>query len=212
MYLCVSGHVFVLAVMYLCVSSHVFVIAVMHLCVSGHVFVCQRSCICVLAVMYLCVCGHVFVCQLSCICVLAVMYLCVSGNAFVCQLSCICVLALMYLCASCHVFVLGVSFRLFQRFLGVSLPSLCQARKVSGHVFVCQRYRYHACTKPGKCEVMYLCAMGIVKKPVPSQESVRSCICVLGVSLPSLYQARKVSGHVFVCQGYRDQACTKPGK
>ena len=38
--------------------------------------------------------------------------------------------------------------------------------------------------------------------PVPSQESVRSCICVLGVSFPSLYQARKVCGHVFVCYDY----------
>ena len=40
---------------------------------------------------------------------------------------------------------------------------------------------------------MYLCVRGI---NVPSQESERSCICVLGVSM---YQARKVSGHVFVC-------------
>ena len=51
----------------------------------------------------------------------------------------------------------------------VSLPSLYQARKVNGHVFVC---------RPGKSVVMYLC---------------------IRVSLPSLYQARKVSGHVFVC-------------
>ena len=103
-----------------------------------------------------------------------------------------------------------VSSRVFV--LGVSLPSLYQARKVCGHVFVCQGYRYQACTKPGKCVVMYLCVRGIVPKPVPSQESLRSCICVLGVSLPSLNQARRVSGHVFVCQGYRCQACTKPGK
>jgi hypothetical protein len=47
--------------------------------------------------------------------------------------------------------------------------------------------------------VMYLYVRGIVNKPVPSQESEWSCICVLGVSLPSLYQARTVSGHVFVC-------------
>jgi hypothetical protein len=25
------------------------------------------------------------------------------------------------------------------------------------------------------------------------------CMCVLGVSLPSLYQDRKVNGHVYVC-------------
>ena len=55
---------------------------------------------------------------------------------------------------------------------------------------------------------MYLCVRGInVPRQeserscicvlgVPSQESERSCICVLGVSM---YQARKVSGHVFVC-------------
>jgi hypothetical protein len=36
---------------------------------------------------------------------------------------------------------------------------------------------------------MYLCVRGIVAKPVPSQESEMSYICVLGVSLPSLYQA-----------------------
>jgi hypothetical protein len=41
---------------------------------------------------------------------------------------------------------------------------------------------------------MFLCVRGIV---VPNQESERSCFCVLGVSL---YQARKVSDHVFVCQ------------
>jgi hypothetical protein len=51
-------------------------------------------------------------------------------------------------------------------------------------------------TKPGKWEVIYLCFSGIVSKPVPSQESERSYICVLGLSLPSLYQARKVRGHI----------------
>jgi len=29
---------------------------------------------------------------------------------------------------------------------------------------------------------MYLCVRGIVTKPVPSQETKRSCICVLDVS------------------------------
>ena len=55
---------------------------------------------------------------------------------------------------------------------------------------------------------MYLCVRGI---NVPSQESERSCICVVGVSSQesewscicvlgvSMYQARKVSDHVFVC-------------
>ena len=43
-----------------------------------------------------------------------------------------------------------------------------------------------------------MCARGIVTKPVPSQESDWSCICVLGVSIPNLYQARKGSGHVCV--------------
>jgi hypothetical protein len=47
---------------------------------------------------------------------------------------------------------------------------------------------------------MYLCVRGIATKPVPSQEDERSCICVLEVSLPSLYQARKVRGHVFVLE------------
>ena len=40
---------------------------------------------------------------------------------------------------------------------------------------------------------MFLCVRGIV---VPRQESERSCFCELGVSL---YQARKVNDHVFVC-------------
>ena len=44
---------------------------------------------------------------------------------------------------------------------------------------------------------MYLCVR-LSEVPVSSQESERSCICVLGL-VKSLYQARKVSGHVFVC-------------
>ena len=40
--------------------------------------------------------------------------------------------------------------------------------------------------------------LGLLILPVPSQESERSCICVLGL-LICLYQARRVSGHVFVC-------------
>jgi hypothetical protein len=62
-----------------------------------------------------------------------------------------------------------------------------QAMKVSGHVFVCYGYRYQVYTKPGKWTVMYLCVRDIVTKSILSQESERSCICVLGVSLPSLY-------------------------
>ena len=41
-----------------------------------------------------------------------------------------------------------------------------------------------------------ICVLGEV--PVSSQESEQSCICVLGL-VKCLYQARKVSGHVFVC-------------
>ena len=37
---------------------------------------------------------------------------------------------------------------------------------------------------------MYLCVRGIVTKPVQSQESEWSCICVLGVSLPSQVSQR----------------------
>jgi hypothetical protein len=51
----------------------------------------------------------------------------------------------------------------------------------------------NACTKPGKWAVMYLCVRSIVTKPVPSQESERSCICVLGVyifPLSSLFPIR----------------------
>jgi hypothetical protein len=44
-----------------------------------------------------------------------------------------------------------------------------------------------------------ICVRGIATKSVPSQEGERSCICVLEVSLPSLYQARKMRGHVYVC-------------
>ena len=51
---------------------------------------------------------------------------------------------------------------------------------------------------------MYLC----VRVSVPSQDSEMSCICVLGVSVPSQdmscicvlgYQVRTVRCHVFVC-------------
>jgi hypothetical protein len=45
--------------------------------------------------------------------------------------------------------------------------------------------------------VLYMCVGGIVTKPVPRQKSDWSCICVLGVSLPSLHKDRKVSGHVY---------------
>ena len=36
-----------------------------------------------------------------------------------------------------------------------------------------------------------------IEVPVPSQESERSYLCVLGVFI--LPQARKVSGHIYVC-------------
>ena len=41
--------------------------------------------------------------------------------------------------------------------------------------------------------MFFVCVRGI---GVPSQESKQSCIYVLGVSL---YQARRVGSHVFVC-------------
>ena len=43
-----------------------------------------------------------------------------------------------------------------------------------------------------------ICVLGLTEVPVSSQESERSCICVLGL-VKCLYQARKVSGHVFLC-------------
>ena len=46
-------------------------------------------------------------------------------------------------------------------------------------------------------QVMYLCVR-VTEVPVSSQEREQSCICVLGL-LNCLYQARKVSSHVFVC-------------
>ena len=69
-----------------------------------------------------------------------------------------------------------------------------------------------SCTKSGECAVMYLRVRGIATKPVPSQESEWSCICVLGISLPILYQARKVNGHAFVLGVSHCQAYTKPGE
>jgi hypothetical protein len=97
---------------------------------------------------------------------------------------------------------------------------------------MCYRYPYQACTKPGRSEAMYLFVRSIVTKPVSTQEDEMSYMCVfevslpslfqtrkvrghvfvLEVSLPSLYQARKMRGHVFVCQRYRYQVCTKPGR
>ena len=44
---------------------------------------------------------------------------------------------------------------------------------------------------------MYLC-VSLIEVPASSQERDQSCIGVLGL-LKCLYQARKVSGHVFVC-------------
>ena len=48
----------------------------------------------------------------------------------------------------------------------------------------------------GKAHNSNLTRSLFIKVPVPSQESERSCLCVLGVTL---YKARKVSDHVFVC-------------
>ena len=57
---------------------------------------------------------------------------------------------------------------------------------------------------------MYLCVRGIVTKPVPIQESDRSCICVLrvqesdrsGIYMLGVQESicvLGVTGHVFVC-------------
>ena len=41
-----------------------------------------------------------------------------------------------------------------------------------------------------------ICVLGV---SVPSQDSEMSCICVLGVSVPSQHS----ESHVFVCKGYQ---------
>ena len=153
------------------------------------------------------------------------MYLCVRVSLpdQESEWSCICVLGYRYQTrkVSGHVFVCkGIVTRpgkwvVMYLCIRISLPSLYQARKVSGHSICVLGYRYEACTKPRKCVVMYLC----VRISLPDQESEWSCICVLEyryqactkpgkwvvvylcirVSLPSLYQARKVGSHVFVC-------------
>jgi hypothetical protein len=80
-------------------------------------------------------------------------------------------------------------------YVNLLLKHLYQARKVSSHVFMSTFY-WSTCTKSGKWVVMYLCQL-FIEAPVPSQESEWSCICV-NFLLKHLYQARKVSGHVFV--------------
>jgi hypothetical protein len=79
---------------------------------------------------------------------------------------------------------------------------------VSGHVFVSTFY-WSTCTKPWKWVVMYLCQL-FIEAPVPSQESEWSCIYV-NLLLKHLYQARKVSSHVFMSTFYWS-TCTKSGK
>jgi hypothetical protein len=49
------------------------------------------------------------------------------------------------------------------------------------------------------CAHISLTSPLFIEVPVPSQENERSYIYLLGVSLPSLYQARRVSSHVFMC-------------
>jgi hypothetical protein len=109
--------------------------------------------------------------------------------------------------------------------LGVSLPSLCQARKVSGHVYVCwgssntHTHDQSLCwlgtglvTIPQHTYTWPLTFLSWCRLGNDTPNTHMSCICVLGVSLPSLYQDRKVIGHVYVCWGYRYQAWTKTGK
>ena len=80
-------------------------------------------------------------------------------------------------------------------------------------------------TKTEQWLVMYLYVRGIVTKPVSGQESDWSCICVLGVSLPSqesywscicvlgVSLPNQESDWSCICVlGYRYQAHTKPGK
>jgi hypothetical protein len=47
--------------------------------------------------------------------------------------------------------------------------------------------------------VLHICVRGIVEVSVPRQESEWFCIFVLGVLLKCLFQARKVSGPVYLC-------------
>jgi hypothetical protein len=84
--------------------------------------------------------------------------------------------------------------------LGVSLPSLYQARKVIGW------YRLGNDTPNTQIHDHSLSWLGTGLVTIPlthrymtNQFPDWSCICVLRVSLPSLYQARKVIGHVSVC-------------
>ena len=84
----------------------------------------------------------------------------------------------------------------------VLLPLLCmyKAREMNGHVYC---YHYTACTKPGQWAIMCIVTITL---PVQSQENER--ICVL-LPLLCMYEARKMSGHVYC---YHYSTCTKPCK
>ena len=54
---------------------------------------------------------------------------------------------------------------------------------------------------------MYMCFKDINQVCIPGQESERSCICVLGISIKCVSQARRGGGHVYVFQGNQFGLC-----
>ena len=58
---------------------------------------------------------------------------------------------------------------------------------------------------------MYMCFRDINEVCIPGQESERSCVCLLGISVKCVYQARRGGSHIYICFMDINQVCI-PGQ
>ena len=59
---------------------------------------------------------------------------------------------------------------------------------------------------------MYMCFRDINEVCIPGQESERSCVCLLGISVKCVYQARRGGSHIYMFYGYQSSVYTRPGE
>ena len=59
---------------------------------------------------------------------------------------------------------------------------------------------------------MYMCFRDINEVCIPGQKSERSCVCLLGISVKCVYQARRGGSHIYMFYGYQSSVYTRPGE
>ena len=93
--------------------------------------------------------------------------------------------------------------------LGISIKCVCQARRGGSHIYMFYGYQSSVYTRPGEGAVMCMCFRDINQVCILCQESERSCIYVLGISI---VYTRPGEGTV-MCMCFRDinQVCI-PGQ